>query len=509
MILKYIKKFDIKIISFFLLIFLFNSLPQFYLWDHITDDAYISFRYTERMLDGKGLTFNDGERVEGFSNPLWIFIIAISSQIFQQDISTTARILGFLFSNIIFFFIYLIARKYLDKSKSQILLIFVFILLFFTPGFHVYSTIGLEGPLLSFLIISASYFSISKNKNHLRIAALLVGLVGVCRPEGLLYVLLWLIFTFKFDKLNILLYLLRIIIALIPSIIYEAFRLYYYGDILPNTAYAKPSGTYSFLFGIDDSFLYLIIISLPLTVIIIFYFFRSAKYQNNFFVTISGFLLANFIFLIYAGGDWMLLGRFILPIWPIILIAFSYLLLFFLNEISKDSFEFKYLSYLCLISIIITQILLFKEQWFEYKSNENIPNVMKGKDQLDVGEWLNYKVKHNSTVATLRLGGISYGAPNLVFYDTFGLTDKEVTDFRRQKNINYDVFQNPVIKRRPNILAIINDHGNRILTVETMRGFIDYLEKNYILKKSFPQGTGVFFEIWVDKNRIDTILTKP
>ena len=47
-----------------------SSLP------FITDDALISLRYSERLLDGQGLTWNDGERVEGYSNLLWVLLSA-------------------------------------------------------------------------------------------------------------------------------------------------------------------------------------------------------------------------------------------------------------------------------------------------------------------------------------------------------------------------------------------------------------------------------------------------
>src|SRR5262245_37848737 len=36
-----------------------------------TDDAFISFRYAQNWLDGLGLVFNAGERVEGYTNFLW------------------------------------------------------------------------------------------------------------------------------------------------------------------------------------------------------------------------------------------------------------------------------------------------------------------------------------------------------------------------------------------------------------------------------------------------------
>ena len=42
----------------------------------LTDDAFISFRYARNLLEGHGLVFNVGERVEGYSNFLWTVELA-------------------------------------------------------------------------------------------------------------------------------------------------------------------------------------------------------------------------------------------------------------------------------------------------------------------------------------------------------------------------------------------------------------------------------------------------
>lgn len=36
----------------------------------MADDAFISLRYAERLAAGNGLTWTDGERVEGYTNLL-------------------------------------------------------------------------------------------------------------------------------------------------------------------------------------------------------------------------------------------------------------------------------------------------------------------------------------------------------------------------------------------------------------------------------------------------------
>ncbi len=48
-------------------------------FDFVTDDAFISFRYARNLAAGHGLVFNPGETdpVEGFSNLLWVLLMAL------------------------------------------------------------------------------------------------------------------------------------------------------------------------------------------------------------------------------------------------------------------------------------------------------------------------------------------------------------------------------------------------------------------------------------------------
>jgi len=45
-------------------------------YNHIGEDCFITFRYAEQWLRGRGLVFNPGERVEGYSNFLWLALMA-------------------------------------------------------------------------------------------------------------------------------------------------------------------------------------------------------------------------------------------------------------------------------------------------------------------------------------------------------------------------------------------------------------------------------------------------
>ena len=47
------------------------------------DDAYISFRYAENLAGGHGLVFNAGERVEGYTNFLYVVVLAAGAALFH------------------------------------------------------------------------------------------------------------------------------------------------------------------------------------------------------------------------------------------------------------------------------------------------------------------------------------------------------------------------------------------------------------------------------------------
>lgn len=58
-------------------------------------DALISLRYARRLAQGRGLTWNDGEWVEGYSNLLWVLLVAAGARLGLDPIEV-ARGLGLL-----------------------------------------------------------------------------------------------------------------------------------------------------------------------------------------------------------------------------------------------------------------------------------------------------------------------------------------------------------------------------------------------------------------------------
>src|SRR5215204_6026175 len=49
-------------------------------WVHrwVNEDAFINFRVVDQVLAGHGPVFNDGERVEAFTSPIWLAVLLVS-----------------------------------------------------------------------------------------------------------------------------------------------------------------------------------------------------------------------------------------------------------------------------------------------------------------------------------------------------------------------------------------------------------------------------------------------
>ncbi len=60
---------------------------------HVSDDAFIAFRYAERLVAGHGLTWTDGVPVEGYTDLLWVLGVALGNAAGLSSIGM-ARLLG-------------------------------------------------------------------------------------------------------------------------------------------------------------------------------------------------------------------------------------------------------------------------------------------------------------------------------------------------------------------------------------------------------------------------------
>jgi len=293
-------------IPLFVVIGLFTIVLVNTAW--LTDDAYITFRTVDNFVNGYGLTWNVSERVETYSNPLWMFLVSIF-YFFTNEIYYTTIILSIIVSVItILIFSFKISKTVL----GAILGVGIFI---FSKPFIDYSTSGLENPLthLILAIFLLVYIRSMKkfNLKTLFFLSIITAFGAINRLDTVVFFLPCLVFAFlKLPKKK---GIYTVAIGLLPAIIWKSLAVFYYGFPLPNTAYAKVLNTgvskgdilqHGFLYFEDlirwnplTFFIIMVGMSIPFLI----------KEKRLIPVTLG--LVLYLIFILQSGGDFMS-GRF-------------------------------------------------------------------------------------------------------------------------------------------------------------------------------------------------------
>ncbi len=392
----------------------------------IQDDTYISIRYAENLVNGDGLVFNSGERVEGYTNFLWVLILAFL-KLLNINLVTASQILSTFFGLLTLGAAYKLSCRLFPSITNNYLRIILntlpVYLLAFTGEFIYWSVSGMETSFFIFLITLSFYFSlIDVYKSKINYPALIVLiLASLTRPEGLYFVAAFLLFELIISNKEKSLVLRELIIIFIPLLIHFSFRLIYYGYPLPNTFYAKSGFSEFFLrrgweyfvdFATAD-LLYGFILVPP-----IFLFFRNNKNKKLifFYVVAMVFILS----IILIGGDVLALHRLFLPVLPLIYILF-------LSSIISVSINRKLVS----VFLIIFSLIL---GFFIYSSNKtNIKDIQATevglvKKMKFLGNWVKEKNTEDgikSKVALSTIGAFSYYSDAQII-DLLGLTNEYI-----------------------------------------------------------------------------------
>lgn len=215
----------------------------------MSDDGFINLRVVDQLLHGNGLVFNQGERVEVGTSPLWLAIlIAVVGTVRFVDEAWIAVILGIGFTGLGIACATLASarlRARLTPSRSGVLLfpLLAFMFLLVTP-FLDFSTSGLEGGL-TFLWLGGSYLLVTgdvlDSRARLRTWVVL-GLAALVRPD-LMFIAL--AFAAPLTLLGSWRRTLRGAAAgLAVPLAYQIFRMGYFGAMVPNTALAKEGSSF-------------------------------------------------------------------------------------------------------------------------------------------------------------------------------------------------------------------------------------------------------------------------
>src|SRR5688572_25239317 len=147
------------------------------------DDAFISFRYAENLVDGLGLVFNAGERVEGYTNFAWTLLIAAGMQLGFDPVPFTRWLgLGCYAATLA-----LLLGASRRASGGGLWLPIAALGLALNPHAQLFATCGLETPLFTLLVtLLLLLAACGRRAATFALAGAIGTLAAMTRPDGLL-----------------------------------------------------------------------------------------------------------------------------------------------------------------------------------------------------------------------------------------------------------------------------------------------------------------------------------
>lgn len=296
----------------------------------LVDDAFITFSFSKNLSLGNGPVYSHGLRAEGYSNFLWMVLVAVPLAIAPHlDPTLAARLVAVLFLGLLGWGTYRLTK--LGTGSSTIAALGVLLLSCTTDVAIAYLS-GLETVAYTALLVSsltmlvASWRSTGEENGHGRartLAPWFALAAALTRIDGFMAFGLVIgcelghrLLTHR--KLQPLALLRWAGPAVLTYLLWFGWRYWYYGLPLPSTYYAKA----------------LIPVLLPERG---FTYVRDELISSGMFLAPLGavWLLARgrgwaavplvaataqLAYVMKVGGDWMPFGRFILPVIPLLLV---------------------------------------------------------------------------------------------------------------------------------------------------------------------------------------------
>jgi hypothetical protein len=191
----------------------------------VAEDAYISFRVSENLLAGYGLRWNIADRVQTYTDPLYLALVTFAAWI-SGNIYLASIVVSLLLTAAAIFLI-----AYGARFAGLALAVLA---LGLSKGFIDYSVSGLENPATHLAI--AGYLFLYWRKRDPFLLSLVAALAATNREDTLLFLLPSLCLVYFRTGWKV---LRPALAGWSPFIAWSLFSLFYYGFLFPNTAYAK------------------------------------------------------------------------------------------------------------------------------------------------------------------------------------------------------------------------------------------------------------------------------
>jgi hypothetical protein len=311
----------------------------------VCDDAYISYRYAANLAHGLGAVYNAGERVEGYSNFLWMILSACvirlggAPQAWMPAVSALAALAT----------LAIVMRAMHARGLN---LVPAGVLLAASPGFAAWATSGLETGLFAFALTGGTLALLrtvasaaevvrtddarsatldrsgpARAVRDALVSGFLLAIAALTRPEGLFLAPIaaaYLLFAVVRKRVTLRAWVAWAGLWLACVAPQLAWRAGYYGRLLPNSFYVKSPGIPKVMDGTGYLLRSIVDLHLYVPLLAVIPLFVTAGWSRLRAAGLGSIAAAIIVYCGYVtttGGDFMPLYRFVAPIVPLFALA--------------------------------------------------------------------------------------------------------------------------------------------------------------------------------------------
>jgi hypothetical protein len=408
-----------------------------------SDDAFISFRYAQNLVAGNGLVYNVGERVEGYTNFLWTILAALvlwlgGDPVFWAHVAGVVLGLGIALTT------YWLARRLLGPTWALAATLIVAT----SQSLMVYTArgAGLETGLFALLVLLGSGFYLHAMAEGGQRWLMLTGgsfaLATLTRPEGALLMALtifyalmkdWRFWLMGWRQSNLeskIKYLKSSIVPLLtPYVLVVAtfflWRLWYYGDLLPNTFYAKTGGgLYQIIRGLEYTGAFIMVLGGPLVLAVVAPLAINRRKALRPWWSYLALLVGIYtLYIIAVGGDHFPGERFFVPLIPWLALLMADGLAWIYGWLQQNRLSIR-------LAPLVLGLVLAGFSWHALSRSAAFDHTLVGNDESiwiwrDLGLWLHDNANPDASIAALGAGAIAYYSDRTTI-DLLGLNDKHI-----------------------------------------------------------------------------------
>ena len=453
----------------------------FRLWPFVIDDTFISLRYAKNLAAGHGLVYNVGERVEGYTNFLWTVALALP-HLLHVDAVAVGKLGNLILALATAWLIYRLGRESVfakgpaapaaapgrapgarrasgsrgsgarpqpGASPSPVpsgaaeLAALAAALFLATPAVALSAAEGMETMLFTFLLaLAALWFFEERDAGSFPRSALALAALALTRPDGAVFGVFFLAVAVAWRRARAHLARFAALFVGIGAIYFVA-RWSYYGQLLPNTFYAKGAGTPALLaqgwkqlqgFAAECGALAWLAMIPAL----------AARRTRRAALVLFGIVLLRIGFQLWSGGAWMGRYRFLVPVIPFVSLLVVSGVATIRQPLARG------------VALAVAAAVLIVPGWLIYPGAESIAldyAQSLGRAHIPLGRAIHERTAAGAVMAMDDAGVAPYLAERTNI-DMLGLNDRHIAHLPGRYNEKFDV--DYILGRRPDLVVLLS-----------------------------------------------------